>query len=108
MAEVTLEDFKDLMSRRGAIVISEESLLQMLDLPDGYMVRAVSGHTGLMGLVITVVSQDLEPVENGMESPLLRKAWDRYVVWHDGKPYYRWSWGAEWEKPEDAIEANER
>ena len=79
-------------NRRAMIFLDGDKLLDLLNLPDTYGVMGISADFARMGVDIMVVSDDLEEVEPGVESPYLGGVFNQECLQLEGKLWYRWNW----------------
>lgn len=84
---------RETLSRRGVVRLSAHSLTNFIDLPEGMAISSIHQDPVSMSLIISVVSPDLDPVEENRAAPDLVGLWG-VLEFHapDGKRYSRLEW----------------
>lgn len=62
---------KDYLKRRGQILLGEEDLIRLLNLPEGYWIRGVRDAFAHVGICIMICGPELAEVADGCEAPRL-------------------------------------
>jgi hypothetical protein len=79
-------------NKRAVIQLTENQIGSLLDLPPGYRVLYIGGDFLRQAVTIVVSGDDLTPVPEGGELPILGGVFGQKQAIVDGELYYRWSW----------------